>query len=237
MTLIVGVILPTGILLVSDTRETEGGTLRVVSDMTKKISFLTPDILIGLAGTESNWFVSQILRDTIYNKSSSLSREVVINEVLSFYQNVNTMRRRIKQDTLGPIMISEFTDNNSFTIKTLDSDNDYNKITTFTQIGNIATIGSSYTVRQAVQNTLKDELDRTDDKDLSTHNFHKYLAGICKKIFIQVNKMYDPTVGSDLYCVYLSSINSIAANECFFIGNEIVAVDYLDFDRTIKLKK
>jgi len=43
MTLIVGVRLPKGILLVSDTRETKEYTDEIVSDLKRKITLITPE--------------------------------------------------------------------------------------------------------------------------------------------------------------------------------------------------
>ncbi|PFV44149.1 hypothetical protein [Bacillus thuringiensis] len=72
MTLIAGIILPNGILVVSDTRATdiEG---RILNEYRRKIIEVTPKTLIGTAGIGLTTSVALAKRQNLYNRSENIT--------------------------------------------------------------------------------------------------------------------------------------------------------------------
>ena len=94
MILLIGVKLPRGILLVSDTREVDEKTEEIVSDIKRKITIITPTVFLAGSGSESNFYTAKVLRNCLYNSSSKLSTVNIRDNILKLYHQVTQLHKR-----------------------------------------------------------------------------------------------------------------------------------------------
>ncbi|PHI49675.1 hypothetical protein B9T64_06745 [Bacillus halotolerans] len=233
MSLLMGIVLPKGVLIVSDTRTVGASSLEILSDMSKKITYITKNVVLGGAGSETNWYTAQILRDSLYNQSEKFTREQTLAQILGLYCSVNKIRKSI--DPVGSILVAEYDEaDNVFRLHCNDGLNNYTSFETLNEVKDIAIIGSNNKVRNHVKQLLKNEIDKCDPLILQQEKFYELLSLYCKKLY---KVLRDETIGENLYCVYITSIDNKAASATYFIGKDDVLknVDSTDDQREIKI--
>ncbi|PHD06609.1 hypothetical protein COF45_25075 [Bacillus wiedmannii] len=112
MTLIAGIILPFGILMLSNTCTLENNNF-VHNENTRKITAITPNMLLGTSGFEANYNTAQVLRQTLYGKKR-LTNENIRWCIANLYKRVSNFHLVVRDfpEPLGHILLGEFTEYN-----------------------------------------------------------------------------------------------------------------------------
>lgn len=229
ITLIIGLKLPKGILLVSDTRETIEETGTIVSEVKRKITLITPTILLGGSGSESNWHTSKILRHCLYSNSSNLSTGKIRNEILNLYRNVNYLHRENHKygHPIGNILVAEYDkDKKEFNLLGLDS-YEFESFDILNKIKDVRVIGSNGGIRSNVKTEVEDILNSFTYDELSDKKVYERIAKRCQMIIMNQS---DKGIGEHVYCTYLSVLNEVPASALFFIksNGELINIDAKD---------
>ncbi|WHX41192.1 hypothetical protein QNH36_03225 [Mesobacillus sp. AQ2] len=213
MTLIVGVKLPNGILLVSDTRATNPKDDSVLSDLTRKITHITPNAYLATAGTENTFLAARIIRATLYNADPSSYN--LRDTILDLYRKINEIHIGINNSPAGPIMLAEFNKvHNTFNLSTVDPiDNNFTELNLYGETENVGAIGANRVIRAQMCTWVKQLLGMYG-RNLEHPSVYEDIAKKIQKLFCNFN---NPTISKSVYVTYLSAIDNMAASAQFFI--------------------
>ncbi|HFK1498007.1 TPA: hypothetical protein ACGXMW_002257 [Bacillus paranthracis] len=223
MTLIIGVVLPKGILLVSDTRGTYSTTGEVASDFRKKILSITPNVDLAGSGSESNWHASKILREclfnTVYLNPFRYSNVEIRSEILNLYHHINTLHKNNHHngDPMGQLLVAEF-DNSTFNFNLLQQcgTEGFHTFNILNTVYDVAAIGSSLEIRNNVIAEVSLNLNRIPLQFLNHEKLYIIVADSCHQI---IKSQQDSGIGKNIYCSYLTQENGVARH-CKFLIKE-----------------
>ncbi|MCM3217771.1 hypothetical protein M3612_25200 [Niallia taxi] len=210
MTLIIGVVLPKGILLTGDTRETTT-TGEVVSDLTRKILSITPSIDLACSNSESNWYTARILRDSIFKALQEYPERYSTDDlrkiILNLYHNVNEIYQgnHPKNYPVGGLILSEYDRTHSkFNLLFNPGGNGYHNFIIQDNILDIAVIGGDGIVQDDVVSSMKFELEHKDF-DVNHPDAHLKVARIFKNYLKKIN--YNG-IGRNVYSSYFGNVDN-----------------------------
>ncbi|HFK1756489.1 TPA: hypothetical protein ACGXQC_000855 [Bacillus cereus] len=225
MTLIAGIILGNGILMVSDSRETFEDTSDVFSEYRRKITFVTPAVTLGTTGYDSTFHAARILRRSLYNNWRKNTIEDQRKFILDFYRHVNLLHlaNRTLQNPVGDILVAEYdATQNKYTLLSNDGMDHFKEFTIHNQIRDTVLVGANKNVRDTTKSQIKDILQSLNDTEINCYEAQEYVAKECQKIFKHQASEY-PGINDKLYCVYSSTLN----------GQPAVAVYLIESDGTL----
>ncbi|WP_226639344.1 Ntn hydrolase family protein [Priestia flexa] len=237
MTLIAGVKLPKGVLLVSDTREILDDTEEIVVDSRRKITNVVRGVFMGTSGHESTSYVANILRNCFYNASanSDFSREYFHQSILKLYETVSDMHftRRHQNYPIGSIIIAEYVkESSSFNLFHAGG---LSGFTSFDEGERTYVIGSKPQIRNNVKERIEIVLNNTDKDTLNIKNIY---INVAKKIqeYFQQEAKDDISVGEKVYCTYVTQLQNQPASDTFILSEDglYVSVDPQDNNDNIK---
>lgn len=221
MTLIIGTVLPRGILLVSDTRSTYTMNGEIASDLKKKILSITPSLDLAGSGSESNWYTSKILRDCLYNtifldpfKYSSIE---IRNKILETYRQVNSLYQfsHPNGDPVGQLLLAEFENaTGNFNLLHQCGSEGFNTFNIFNNVNDVEVIGGTLEIRNSVKLEVNLALERLSYHILSHDGGFITVADLCHEI---IKKQPDKAIGGNIYCSYLTHKDGIPQHSRFFI--------------------
>lgn len=237
MTLIAGIILPNGILMMSDTRTLENNNF-VHNENTRKITAITRNILLGTSGFEANYHTAQVLRQTLYGKKR-LTNENIRWCIANLYKQVSNFHlvERDFPEPLGHILLGEFNPvTYEYTLRVNSGENRelFSEYTEYNQVKDIALIGATPSINANVKNQI---LDFLDSIELGNPGAPRKIAELCHNIFKNEAENYKG-INQKLYCIYLTTLNGRTVADTFFrdeSGNEY-KLDINDDSRDIKYK-
>ncbi|WP_264647958.1 Ntn hydrolase family protein [Bacillus thuringiensis] len=224
MTLIAGIILPNGILMVSDTRVKEGGVV-VQDEDARKITFITPTTLIGTSGFEATYHTAQVLRETLYNNYRNMSITEKREKIFGLYKHVNKLH--LTENTyreLGSILLGEYNqEDNTFNLVTntgkgltlFDNEIVYNKVK------DTVIIGANEPLRDGIKYLIQEFLNKVPLDALNHPNFHSNISEYIRAMFIEAAHLsrYDG-ISDKLYCVYITTINGQPVKADYLIDSD-----------------
>lgn len=223
MTLIAGIILPKGILMISDTRQSDEKTDEISDDYSRKITFVSPDCILGTSGSESSFYTAKILRNCLYNNSDTMTTKERRSHIFNFYNSVNdfcSKTHRIKNYPVGCALLADYdTENNSFTLTSVKNFVNQNYSLTFNKAGDVDLIGASETIQEQTKIKIQAVLQSLSEEQLNHTNAYGYIAGKCQPIFQQAAREY-VGISDKLYVVYLTTLNNKPANACYLIEED-----------------
>ncbi|MEB4819103.1 hypothetical protein [Bacillus thuringiensis] len=223
MTLIAGIILPKGILIVSDTRDSDDKTDEIIHDYSRKITFVAPDCVLGTSGSESSFYTAKILRNCLYNSHDAISTRDRRKYILDFYNSVNdfcSKTNKIKNYPVGCALLADYdTENDSFTLTSVKNFVNQNYSFTFNKVGDVDLIGASETIQDMAKVKIQAVLQSLSEDQLKHPNAYKYIADNCQTIFQQAAKEY-AGISDKLYVVYLSTLHNKPASACFLLEED-----------------
>ncbi|AYY27371.1 hypothetical protein ACS2QC_17140 [Bacillus cereus group sp. Bce033] len=237
MTLIAGIILPNGILMMSDTRTLENKFF-VHNENTRKITVITPNVLLGSSGFETTYHTAQVLRQTLYDKKR-LTNENVRFCIEGLYKQVNNYHlvERDFPEPLGHILIGEFDPvKNEYSLH-VNSGVDrelFSSYTDYREVKNIELIGANPLIRKNVKQKIAGILEGIALEESSAP---RKIAELCHNIFKYEAETYQG-INQRLYCIYLTTLNGRTVADTFFrdeLGNEY-KLDINDDSRDIVYK-
>ncbi|AEW55279.1 hypothetical protein CV717_07285 [Bacillus cereus] len=208
MTLIIGVILPNGVLLVSDTRGTSSITGEVDSDFRKKILSVTPYVDIAGSGAESNWHASKILRDCLYNtvflNPARYSKFEVRNEILKLYNGVNNLYQTNHPNgyPIGELLVAELDQATStFNLLRRCGLEGFTEFNVLSNVKDVEVIGSSSEVQCKVKKEVRLALENVPQEIIHRKGGYIYIVDLCHEI---IKKQQDKSIGKNIYISYLT---------------------------------
>lgn len=214
MTLIVGVKLPNGILIVSDTRTTTLGDNNLISDFSRKITQITNNAFLATAGTESTFLAARILRTFLFNAKPNTYNLTDI--ILELYRSINNLNMGVNHYPIGPIMLAEYNElNNEFSLQTVDpNENNFEQFILYNDIGNVAAIGANPVIRHNACIWIGQLLEKYGDQLDHPQVYESVAKNIQKVVF---HYFENPTISKNVYVTYLSQINNKPASATFFL--------------------
>ncbi|PHD18274.1 hypothetical protein COF37_26050 [Bacillus wiedmannii] len=232
MTLIAGIILPKGILMVSDTREMRDG-IHIANELARKITLITPGTIIGTAGTGFSVDTAISLRKNLSDKvptTPTSIREAILDE----YKNKNKyVRARFPH--LGPmayILLGEYDDTTkTYTLleNTGKGDSLFDEIKIYNQLKDTVVIGSSLQLRTAVKNKIKSLLNTRSPEQMNEDTFFMELSHVLKGLFKKyADQEGVKDVNDKLYCAYLTTTNNHPIVYTYFFDSN---KEYYPIDR------
>jgi len=234
LTLIAGIKLPRGILLVSDTRETVDRADIVVSDSKRKIVFVTRGFLIASSGHSNTDHIANILRSSLYNRALNvgLTRDYVRNTTLSLFSKVNEIHQPNHPygDPVGITIIGEYDqDNDDFNLLCTGGLAGFNEFHVLNTVKDLVLIGATAEIQQNVKARITALLDSLSQDFLHKPGLYKAIAEECQKYFQYETKNY-VGVGDRLYCTYLTEMNKTPAHDVYILEKDgtRIPVDMLD---------
>lgn len=208
MTLIIGVILPKGILLVSDTRGTNSLTGEIDSDFRKKILSVTPCVDLAGSGAESNWHASKILRDCLYNtvflNPARYSKFEIRNEILKLYTKVNNLYQTNHPDgyPIGEILIAELDPATStFNLLRRCGSEDFTEFNVLNNVNDVEVIGCSSEVQSNVKKEVRLALGNVPQEIIHGKGGFIVVVDLCHAI---IKRQQDKSIGKNIYISYLT---------------------------------
>ncbi|PKJ54694.1 hypothetical protein [Bacillus sp. SN10] len=207
MTLIAGIILPKGILMVSDTREMLYGT-QIGNELVRKITRVTPGTILGTAGTGYSIAIAKSLRKKLFDKVPTTPTSIR-KDILDEYKNQNKSVRK-ENPNLGPmayILLGEYNDTSkTYTLlKNIGEDDSlFDDIEIYDQLKDTAVIGSSLDVRTFLKEDINEILANFLDQELEDAEFFMELSAILKITFEHYANQI-PDINDKLYCAYLTT--------------------------------
>lgn len=209
MTLIVGIKLPKGILIISDTRETDM-RMNVTSDYKRKIVRIAPTCFLATAGSESTFYAARILRNCLYNSGTI---ESINKNVLVLFKKVNQIYKEINLQPVGPIMLAQY-DENKEQYKLLSVDPESaNEYETLVEAFDVISIGGNAVIRHTIETYIRDLMKSLGENihlegiyDFVTRNVHHF-----------IKQLSNPTIGKHLLVAYLTSMNGNTVSANLFI--------------------
>ncbi|UOX98413.1 hypothetical protein MWG54_12705 [Bacillus cereus] len=202
MTLIAGIILPNGILVVSDTRATdiEG---RILNEYRRKIIEVTPKTLIGTAGIGLTTSVALAKRQNLYNRSENITTNEIRKEIIEQYYDLYYHHRETNKP-FGSFLVADYDGpSNTYTILLLDSD----KPLPFENPFDTVLIGSSQLIRDYAKNAIQDSLKLFTTEEIYNPTFYIKFSQHVQNIFKHFSNM-DHTINGKLHCEYLAVHNN-----------------------------
>ncbi|TXR76951.1 hypothetical protein DN400_07530 [Bacillus sp. AR8-1] len=214
MTLIAGIILPDGILMMSDTRTLENNFF-VHNEDARKITFITSHTLLASAGFETVNYTAQVLRQTLYGKKR-LTRDNIRTLIQDLYQQVNLYHHVERDDNqpLGHILLGEFDPcKNEYTLRvnTGEGHELFSKYKDYKQLKDVVLIGSNHEIRETVKQQIQHFLDSIS---LNQEGAPRRIAEFCHNIFKQQAAIHHG-INDKLYCIHLTTRNGLPAADAF----------------------
>ncbi|MBZ4222524.1 hypothetical protein LAE98_10475 [Bacillus wiedmannii] len=222
MTLIVGIILPNGILMVSDSRAQIENKEEVQSEYTRKINIITPTNILGSAGFEPTLYTSQILRKTLFLKNEKLTTEEKQAFILKLYEHVNLLHlfKRDFKEPLGHILLGELnSDEGTYTLLSNYGEDGFKNFKIHNKVKDTVVIGAYSQLRDTVKKQIQDILDTISEENLNRKDIHSTIALECHKIFKEHAAYYDG-INDKLYCVHLSTIENDPSAVFYFLESD-----------------
>jgi hypothetical protein len=223
MTLIAGIVLPKGILLVSDTRQSDDKTDEIAGDYARKLTFVAPNCIMGTSGSESSFYTAKILRNCLYNNSLAITTKDLRSHILDFYSSVNefsSKTNKIKNYPVGCAILADYdTENDSFTLTSVKNFVNQNYSLTFNKAGDIDLIGASETIQNKTKTHIQAVLQSLTEDQLNAPNAYENIARQCQTIFQQAAKEY-VGISDKLYVVYLTTLHNEPASACFLLEED-----------------
>ncbi|MDZ5608578.1 hypothetical protein U2I54_16125 [Bacillus pseudomycoides] len=214
MTLIAGIILPNGILMMSDTRTLEN-KIFVHNEDTRKITFVTPTTLLGSSGSETVYHTAQVLRHTLYGKQR-LTKDNIRTITQDLYQRVNLYHlvERDIPEPLGHILLGEFNPTkNEYTLYSNSGEGQelFSKYTEYKQLKDVVLVGSSHAIRETTKQQIQNFLDSIP---LDQEGAPRKIAELCHNIFKQQAAIHHG-INRKLYCIHLTTRNGLPIADAF----------------------
>lgn len=236
MTLIAGVKLPKGVLLVSDTRETIDRTEEIFSESKRKIVTVTRKFFIGGSGHSGTDLAANILRDTLYNKevNDGLTTDYLRNATLKLFSTVNEIHQpnNLYGEPVGNILVAEYDeDNDEFNLLYIFGGEGFDKFNVLNKTKDVMLIGATHEIQRQVTSDINILLNSAavTDEVLNHQGLYYTLSIEIQKYFQMATKNY-VGVGDRVYCTYLTEINKKPAYHVYILdedGKEI-GVDFND---------
>ncbi|MGA5662954.1 hypothetical protein ACPCZR_26230 [Bacillus bombysepticus] len=206
MTLIAGIILPKGVLMVSDTRSLDIKTDDIANEYKRKITFLTPTAILGTAGQENTFRTAEVLRHALYPNHDNLTINYQRDSIINLYKHVNSLHSNNQplREYVGDILMAEL-DKEKNTYKLLYSSgaDEFNGYTIYNQIKDVVLIGADINIRNNVKSKIEAFLNSLSTQELNDNLLYNRLAKKCGQIFIEQAASYYG-MNNKQYCVYLS---------------------------------
>ncbi|MCU5138273.1 hypothetical protein OCA06_00395 [Bacillus cereus] len=202
MTLIAGIILPNGILVVSDTRATdiEG---RILNEYRRKIIEVTPKTLIGTAGIGLTTSVALAKRQNLYNRSENITTNEIRKEIIEQYYDLY-YHHRATNEPFGSFLVADYDGpSNTYTILLLDNDTPLPFENSFDTV----LIGSSQLIRDYAKNAIQDSLKLFTTEEIYNPAFYIKFSQHVQNIFKHFSNT-DHTINGKLHCEYLTVHNN-----------------------------
>ncbi|EMN7726846.1 hypothetical protein WB980_000090 [Bacillus cereus] len=222
MTLVAGIILPHGILMVSDSREQIENTEDSNSEYCRKISMITPTNILGIAGFEPSLYTAQILRKTLFLKNRKLTTENKRAWILKLYQHVNLLHlygRDIKEP-LGHILLGERNlEDGTYKLLSNYGVDGFENFEIHDQVKNTVVIGAYLQLRETVKVQIQNILDTISEDELNRKEVHMTIALECHKIFREHAAHYNG-INDKLYCVHLSTLDNDPSAHIYFLESD-----------------
>ncbi|EOP20071.1 hypothetical protein IIS_06007 [Bacillus cereus VD131] len=224
MTLIIGVVLPKGILLVSDTRSTDEITGEIISDFNKKILSITPSVNLAGSGSESNWYASKILRNCLYNTifstPSRYSNLEVRSKILNLYNQVNNLHQtnHPNGDPMGQVLVAEFDKSTStFNLLHQCGTEGFTTFNVMNNVHDVAVIGSTIEIRNKVKTEVRLALSSLPHSIINHNGGYIAVVDLCHKI---IKKQKDKGIGKNIYCSYLTQKDGMPQNSRLLVKED-----------------
>ncbi|MGH0542141.1 hypothetical protein ACQVPW_11355 [Bacillus cereus] len=211
MTLIAGIVLPNGILIMSDTLVMENGE-NIYTEYGLKINRVTPTTLIGTSGTEYLFYfilaLKQALYDNVVHTTQSDIRAIILSKYKMIHEDFLT-----KDDLriFGHFLVAEY-DQTSETYTLISNSNEnprhfYEK-RECSKFKNVEVIGAIWPLANYVKSHISEKLETYAPNIIEDPLFHKNFSRECNKIFKAYSNEYPQYNFNDkLYCVYLTTQN------------------------------
>ncbi|EJS72918.1 hypothetical protein [Bacillus cereus] len=222
MTLIAGIILPNGILMVSDSREQLENTEEVHSEYRRKITLVTPTNILGVSGFDSTFYASQILRKTLFNKDEKFTPEERRACILDLYKHVNLLHlvERDIPEPVGHILLGELDHKQGkYSLLANHGVDRFEKFTVYNKVKDMVLIGAYSELRDAVKKQIQDMLDNLNEETLNLPYIYEHISIECRKIFKEHSAQYNG-INDKLYCVYLSTIEGQPSSAFYFFESD-----------------
>ncbi|MDA2163858.1 hypothetical protein PDN54_27190 [Bacillus cereus group sp. Bc252] len=223
MTLIAGIVLPNGILMVSDTRSIYTKNEKPKSDYVRKITFVAPNCILGTTGSDSTFYTARVLRDCLYESKNHLDTETQRKYIIDLFEHVNSIHatNHVNNHPVGSILIADYnTNQNSYTLFSLRRFIDSSESIERNDIRAIELVGASEHIRQRTKAYIQSVLDNLTDEELNYNRIDEYIAKQCRKIFQEESKLFDG-INDKLYCVYLTTIkDNLPASAVYLIDSD-----------------
>ncbi|WP_264647959.1 Ntn hydrolase family protein [Bacillus thuringiensis] len=221
MTLIVGIILDNGILMMSDSRERLENSFNIKCENKRKITIVTPNMILGTAGSEVTFHTARILRQSLYNNFENLTADDCRKSILDLYSHVNLLYslNHPQKLPIGDILIGEY-DNltNNFSLLSVDEINGFTKFTTHNQKQDVLIIGADDNLRRTAKSQVKKIVNEFTKDSIQTSDTHFYIAKKCQEIYKNLATTY-MGINDNLYCVHLSTFNNKVTCSTYFLEN------------------
>ncbi|RBN40388.1 hypothetical protein DMN50_15440 [Priestia megaterium] len=221
MTLIAGVKLPRGILLVSDTRETIEESGEVLSDRRRKIIVITRKFFLGLSGHEGADLASRILRSALYNKEAKLglTNDYVRETTLKLFSSVNEVHQpnNLNGEPVGNLLGAEYDqDNDDFNLLYRFGGEGFNEFDVLNNVKDVMLVGATHEIQRQVSFSIKTLLNAVPDHVLNNPAFHVELSREIQRYIKIVTENYTG-VGEYMYCTYLCSVDKVPAHNVYLL--------------------
>ncbi|GCF71771.1 hypothetical protein BC2903_55900 [Bacillus cereus] len=222
MTLIAGIILPKGILMISDTRLSDESTGEIDTDYQRKLTSVAPNCIMGTAGSESSFYTAKILRDRLYKNSHVMDTTSLRSYILDFYNDVNqfSLKTHIDRHPIGSTLLADYdVENNSYTLTARKYYVDDTDLFTYTDTGDIELIGANLTIQQNAKTKIQALLSDLTVEEWNHTDLFEYIAKQCQSIFQQAAKE-SVGISNKLYVIYLSTLQNEPATACFLLEED-----------------
>ncbi|MCF6412042.1 hypothetical protein [Pseudalkalibacillus salsuginis] len=203
--------MPKGVLIISDTRETDLKG-NITSDQKRKIVNIAPFCYLATAGSESTFYAARILRNCLYNKSSI---ESINKNVLELYKKVNGIYKEVNYHPVGPIMLAQY-NNSSEKFKLFHIDPQVNDYECLTEATYLTSIGANPFIRQNIETKIK-KLIAGLNKNINSDSIHEIIA---KNVHHYYKRLSIPTIGKNIFVVYLTTNGGKPASANFFVNQQ-----------------
>lgn len=217
MTLIIGIKLPKGILLVSDTREVDEKTDEIISDIKRKITIVTPTVFLAGSGSESNFYTSKILRNCLYNTNLRNSTTEIRENILKIYNQVNQLHKdnHVLGYPVGQLLLAEYDKElKEFNLLHQCGSVGFTEFNVLKKIKDVEVIGSNREVRNIVKQKVNNILASLTESELNHVALYEFIAKECHEI---IGNLEIKSIGDNVYCTFLTEVNDMPASAVFFI--------------------
>ncbi|MFJ8521413.1 hypothetical protein [Bacillus cereus] len=222
MTLIAGIILPNGILMISDSRAQIDKTEEVYSEYTRKITMVTPTNILGTSGHEPTFYAAQTLRQTLFKKDSKIELDDRRSFILDLYKHINLLHlyKHDFPEPVGHILLGELNLKESkFSLLSNYGSDNFKEFTVYNKIKDIVVIGAYSQLRDTVEKQIQDMLVTISEDELNHKNVYARISIECHKIFKEHAAHYDG-INDKLYCVHLSTIENDPSAVFYFLESD-----------------